>query len=591
MAVAEGVDAAAVAKRANEAGLRLVRFLWCGNDGTVRAKASSMHGLEGRIRAGIGLTVAMQAMNGLDHLQSVEAMGPVGEIRLVPDPDTFRVLPYAPHSGAMLVDQRTLDGDVAPVDQRGFLRRMSDRLAERGARLQVAFENEFALAIRADDGSFRPTDSSLCFSTIGMAAAQDYVDALVEALDAQAIPLEQYYAELGHGQQEISTVHRPAVQAADEQVLVRETIRGVAGQRGLVATLAPKPWPGGAGNGGHIHFSLWDVEDDRNRFHDPDAPDRFSAEGRAFLAGVLEHLPGLCGLTAPSFNSYHRIVPQYWAGAFTCWGHDNREAPLRLPSLFWGMEEASTNVELKAADEQLLVRETIRGVAAQRGLAATLAPKPWPGGAGNGGHIHFSLWDAEDDRNRFHDPEAPDRFSAEGRAFLAGVLEHLPGLCGLTAPSFNSYHRIVPQYWAGAFTCWGHDNREAPLRLPSLFWGMEEASTNVELKAADATANPYLAVGGVIAAGLDGLDRGLEPPDPVEDDPATIPEGERERLGIRRLPSTQEEALDRLEADDVLTDALGPVLARSYLTVRRSEWEAYSAEDEAFEQQGHFLKY
>ena len=320
MALAEEVDAGAVVKRADKAGLRLVRFLWCGNDGTVRAKASSLHGLEGRIRSGIGLTVAMQAMNGLDHLQPVPDMGPVGEIRLVPDPDTFRVLPYAPHTGAMLVDQRTLGGEVAPVDQRGFLRRMADRLAERGARLEVAFENEFALATRADDGSFVPVDESLCFSTIGMTASQDYVDALAEALDAQDIPLEQYYAELGHGQQEISTVHRPALQAADEQLLVRETIRGVAARHGLVASLAPKPWPENAGNGGHIHFSLWDAEGSRNRFHDASAPDGLSAEARSFIAGVLAHLPALCALTAPSFNSYHRIVPQSWAGAFACWG-------------------------------------------------------------------------------------------------------------------------------------------------------------------------------------------------------------------------------------------------------------------------------
>jgi glutamine synthetase len=456
MAVAAEVDAADIVSKVDKAGLRLVRFLWCGNDGTVRAKATTMHGLEGRVRAGIGLTVAMNAMNGLDQLQPVADMGPVGEIRLVPDPDTFRVLPYAPRTGAMLVDQLGLDGEVAPVDQRGFLRRMADQLARRGARLEVGFENEFALAMRSDDGAYTPVDSSLCFSTIGMTVSQDYVDALVAALDAQGIPVEQYYAELGHGQQEISTVHRAAV---------------------------------------------------------------------------------------------------------------------------------------RAADEQLLVRETIRGVAARRGLVATLAPKPWPEGAGNGCHIHFSLWDGDEERNRFYDPGAPDRFSAEGRAFLAGVLDHLPGLCGLTAPSFNSYHRIVPQYWAGAFTCWGHDNREAPLRLPSLFRGMEEASTNVELKAADATCNPYLAIGGLIAAGLDGLERGLEPPDPVEFDPATLSDDERDALGVGRLPDTQEGALDALEGDDVLTRALGPVLAGSYLAVRRSEWEAYSAEDDAFEQQGHFEKY
>jgi glutamine synthetase len=449
------VEAADVVRQADEAGLRLVRFLWCGNDGTVRAKSSALEGLESRMRSGIGLTVAMQAMNALDRLQPVEGMGPVGEIRLVPDPDTFRGLPYAPRTGAMLVDHVRLDGEPAPVCQRTFLKRMEARLRGRGAVLEVAFENEFSLATRVD-GELVPIDSGLCFSTISATAAQDYVDELVSALASQGIELEQYYAELGHGQHEISTAHAPA---------------------------------------------------------------------------------------------------------------------------------------LRAADEQLLVRETIRGVAARHGLVASLAPKPWPDNAGNGCHVHFSLWDADGSRNRFHDGSADDRLSGEARSFVAGVLEHLPALCGLTAPSFNSYHRIVPQYWAGAFVCWGHDNREAPVRVPSVFRGMEEASTNAELKAADASANPYLAVGGLIAAGLDGIERGLEPPEPVEVDPATIDQAEREARGIVRLPSTQAEALDALEADDVLTSALGPVLSGSYLAVRRSEWEAYLAGDDAFEQQGHFLKY
>ena len=449
------MEAADVLRQADEAGLRLVRFLWCGNDGTVRMKASGRQGLEGRLESGIGLTVAMQAMNGLDQLQPVDGMGPVGEVRLVPDPETFRVLPYAPHVGAMIVDHVRLDRTPAPECQRCFATRMEERLAERGVRLEVSFENEFSLATQVD-GQFVPIDSGLCFSTISATAAQDYLDDLVAALDAQAIELEQYYSELGHGQHEISTGHAPARRAADEQIFVRETIRGVAARHGLVASLAPKPWPENAGNGGHIHFSLWDVD---------------------------------------------------------------------------------------------------------------------------------ANW------NRFHDATAPDRLSAEARSFVAGVLAHLPGLCGLTAPSFNSYHRIVPQYWAGAFVCWGHDNREAPVRVPSVFWGMEEASTNAELKSADASSNPYLAVGGLIAAGLDGLERELQPPEPVEVDPATIDEEERERRGIVRLPQTQKEALDALEADTVLTSALGPALTESYLAVRRSEWEAYSAGDEAFEQQGHFLKY
>ncbi len=158
-------------------------------------------------------------------------------------------------------------------------------------------------------------------------------------------------------------------------------------------------------------------------------------------------------------------------------------------------------------------------------------------------------------------------------------------------PSFNSYRRISPQTWSGAYTCWGYDNREAPLRVPSVFRGMEEASTNVELKAADTTCNPYLALGGIIAAGLDGMERGLELPEAIDVDPATLSDRDREERGIVRLPRTQSEALDALESDGVLGGALGETLLRSYLAVRRSEWEAYSAEDDEFEHQGHFLKY
>jgi glutamine synthetase len=447
------VTAADVVKRADEADLRLVRFVWCGNDGTVRAKASARRGLKGRLKAGIGLTVAMQAMNALDQLQPVPDMGPVGEVRLVPDLETFRVLPYAPRTGAVLTSHMQLDGEPAPVCQRSFLQRMEARLADRGLVLRASFENEFSLATVVD-GAYVPIDSSLCFSTIGLTAAQDFADDLAAALEAQDIPLEQYYAELGHGQQEISTPHAPALQAADEQLYVRETVRGVATQRGLVASVAAKPWPENAGNGAHVHFSLW-----------------------------------------------------------------------------------------------------------------------------------------EGDRNGFYDGSRADGLSELARHFIAGVLAHLPGLCGLAAPSFNSYHRIVPHYWAGAFVAWGVDNREAPVRVASSFRGAEEASTNAELKACDASCNPYLALGGLIAAGLDGIERRLEPPEPVQVDPATIPEDERDRRGILRLPATQAEALDALAADELLTGALGPVLTESYLAVRRSEWAAYSAGDAAFEQQGHFEKY
>jgi glutamine synthetase len=152
------------------------------------------------------------------------------------------------------------------------------------------------------------------------------------------------------------------------------------------------------------------------------------------------------------------------------------------------------------------------------------------------------------------------------------VLAHLPALCALVAPSVNSYSRLRPYSWAGAFACYGPENREAAVRVITPRRG--PASGNVELKTCDGSANPYLALAGVIAAGLDGVRRGLAPGDPVEVDPGALSEMERRKRGIIPLPATLAEAADALERDSSIQEILGAPLTRSYLAVRRGEWEA-----------------
>jgi glutamine synthetase len=444
-----------IVQQAHDANVSLVRFLYCDNGGTIRGKATALDGLSGRVADGIGLTVAMMAMNSLDQLQAVEGMGPVGEIRLVPDRDSFTLLPYAPHSAALACDMITADHTPWGACTRSFLKRMRERAAAQGLHLQAAFEAEFSLAQRLSEGAYTPFDATLCFSSIAMTMAGRFVDDLVAALEAQELRVEQYYPELAHGQHELSIRHSEALRAADNHVRLRETIRGVAWNHGLYASLAPKPWPEAAGNGAHLHFSLWDA-----------------------------------------------------AG-----------------------------------------------------------------------------------RNVFHDPKTPDQFSESGRHFLAGVLTHLPALIALTCPSVNSYRRLQPQSWSSAFAVYGHDNREAALRIASPFWSNPGATVNLELKPADSSCNPYLALGGLLAAGLDGLNRRLEPGEPVEVDPATLSEEQRRERGITRLPMSLDAALEALEADTLLMDALGPMLARSYLKVRRSEADAYRDQGMDFEIAGHFYKY
>lgn len=448
-----------VLQLAQEAHLRLVRFMYCDNGGIIRGKATHVNGLARRMAEGIGQSLAMQAFAGVDALAPVEGMGPVGEFRLVPDPATFVVLPYVPDSGMMLCDMLGLDRKPWAACPRTFLKRMEAAARELVLAVQATVEHEFYLA-REVPGGYEPFDRSLCYSSIGFDSSAQIIDDTIRTLEQQGIQVEQFMPELGPGQQELSIRHADALRAADNVLIVRETVRGVARQHGVIASFAAKPFLDQAGSGAHIHFSVWGAagtpNENRNLLYD--------AQGRVGLSELAYH-------------------------------------------------------------------------------------------------------------------------------FIGGVMEHLPGLLALTCASPNSYRRLLPHFWSSAYTAYGFDNREGAIRVPSAFWGREAESTNLELKPADHSGNPYLALGGLIAAGLDGVRRGLDPGEPVDVDPGNLSEEERERRGIRRLPESLDAALDALEADAVLTEALGPMLAAAYVAVKRLEsgyFKERTAEEEA---RMHVYKY
>src|SRR5919112_2564008 len=222
---------------------------------------------------------------------------------------------------------------------------------------------------------------------------------------------------------------------------------------------------------------------------------------------------------------------------------------------------------LRAADKRVMVLEAIRGVAHGMDLQTTMAPKPYLEGAGNGHHLHVSLY--EGDSPVLFDPSGA--LSAAGAGFVAGLLEHLPAIMAFTAPSPNSYQRLTPGMWSSDFGAYGVDNREAAVTLASPVAGRESATANVELKPADVTANPYLALASVLAAGMDGVDRGLDPGEPTMVDPATLSDEERASRGIRQLPASLDEALDALEEDETLKEALGEPLVRTHAAVGRAQ--------------------
>ncbi|HLG61374.1 MAG TPA: glutamine synthetase family protein [Ktedonosporobacter sp.] len=448
-----------VLTQARSANLRLVRFVYCDNGGVIRCKATHVSKLPTRIHEGIGHCYALAAWTGADTLASVEGMGPVGEFRLVPDPDTFTILPYVPNTGSMMCDQIDLDGRPWGADPRSFLRRMIARLAEKKMRLQAAAEHEFYFA-REEAGQYVPADKSLCYSSRGMDDQAEVMDVVLAALESQGISIELFHSEGGPSQQELSTSHAPALRAADNICLVRETICGVARKFNLLATFAPKPFLNTFGSGQHLHFSLWGTADS--------------------------------------------------------------ERP---------------------------------------------------------------------DKNLLYDAHAQGYLSQPGRHFIGGVLRHIHGLVALTCGSVNSYSRLQPHYWSSAYNAWGFENREAAIRVPSTAWGRESESINLELKPSDHSGNPYLALGGIIAAGLDGIENQIDPGEPQQVDPGNLSDEQRERYGIRRLPTTLDEALDELERDPVLMEALGSMLATTYLAVKRNEIEVYKDKTPQEVVNEHFTRY
>jgi glutamine synthetase len=233
---------------------------------------------------------------------------------------------------------------------------------------------------------------------------------------------------------------------------------------------------------------------------------------------------------------------------------------------------------IAVADTNLVVRQTIRAAARSQGLAASFAPVVFAGLVGNGHHLHLSLWNRAG-KNLFHGGRGPEGMTREAEAFTAGVLACLPALTAVTCPSVASYQRLQPHRWSGPWACWGRENREAAMRFVTGMVGSRAEAANLEVKAMDAAANPYLALGAIVAAGIDGLERELSLPEPVLVDPASMSPASRRSTGVRQLPSSLGAALRELERSALLRSAMGDVLFDAFLATRRAERAEFEGKD------------
>jgi glutamine synthetase len=423
-------------------GVRAVALSQVDNAGVARVKTVPVTRLERAVHYGIGMSPVFEVFLVNDSITSSDEVGgPVGDLRLMPDPAALRVLAAQPGWAWAPVDKHTQEGEIYAGCQRDFAKRMVRRAADAGIELRMAFELEWFQA-GADSDVENPIHTGPAYGLPVLATIADYARDLIAALDEEGIGVDQFHPEYAMGQLEVSVAPTDPVGAADTTVLVRQTIRGVAAKYGMRASFSPVVIAGHVGNGGHVHFSLW--RDGTNLFAGGDGPYGMTEMGEAFAAGVLAELPALVAVGSPSVASYLRLIPSHWAGAFACWGRENREAALR---------------------------------------------------------------------------------------FVTGMI------------------------------------------------GTRETAANAEVKCFDQSANSYLAAGAIIAAGLAGVERNLRLPAEVTLDPGVLSEDELAAQGIQQLPRSVEEALSHLETSDVVREAMGPMLFGPFAAVRRAEAEAFADQE------------
>lgn len=432
-----------VLKRVKDEKINLIKFQWLGNDLIPRAMVSHAEFLREHMRDGIGIPKALQSFNVLDKVAYEGSWGSEApELKIMPDPETYSPLPYAPGSARMISELWGPDLKPHATDARYFLRRMIAKANDMGYSPMVACETEFYVLRQGEGGAVTPYINTKFATSHSYDLYNDYVQEVFSNLATMGVHLERLKKEYGHSQIEPTLRYTGALAAADSFVALKDVAKAIAAKRGLFASFMPKPYGGVPGSGCHIHLSLFDMKSKRNVFYDPN-------DGRGCKMSKL------------------------------------------------------------------------------------------------------------------------------GYGFIGGVLTHMNGICIFGAPISNSYKRLLPGSWAPAHVCYGYDHRGVALRIPSNSPHSDGSGQRVEWRVPDPSCNSYYAVGTLLAAGLEGIEKNIDPGDPVREDPARFSSQELERRGIPWLPRTVGEAIAEAKKDPFVKGTLGEMAFEEYTKVRESEWRDY----------------
>jgi glutamine synthetase len=342
-----GVRARELAARLSRAAVDAVALTFVDNSGIARVKTVPLGGLEQAAAWGVGMSPVFDWFLVDDSIAPTGS--PVGDLRLMPALDRLTTLAGQAGWAWAPVDRYTQDGQPYPVCQRLFARRMAERAVAAGLEVRMGLEIEWAVGTVGPDGGFEPAGEGPAYGMVRLVGLSDYVRAVHTALAAQGLSVLQVHPEYAAGQLEVSVAPADPVAAADVAVLARETIRAVSLRHGLRASFAPVVVAGTVGNGGHVHIGL--RRNGNNLLAGGDGRYGMTVEGESFLAGLLAELPALVAVGAPTVASHLRLIPSHWAGAYACWGRENREAALRLVTGSVGERDRVANIEVKCIDQ------------------------------------------------------------------------------------------------------------------------------------------------------------------------------------------------------------------------------------------------
>ncbi len=431
------MDANDLLKRVKEDGIKFISLQFSDVTGAVKSVDMPIKGLESALEDGVWFDGS--SVEGFARIQE-------SDMRLVLDPDTYAMLPWAAEErkrGRVFCDIYTPDGDPFEGDPRGILKRLRAKIAERGWTLNIGPEPEFFLFKRAEnkDGSVHPVphDVGGYFDFSPSDEAVRVRTELMDALNSMGLEIEVGHHEVALGQHEID-------------------------------------------------FRFTDV--------------------------------------------------------------------------------------LRAADNVMTLKYTVKAIAAKHGLVASFMPKPIYGINGSGMHCHQSLFDAEGN-NLFFDEKDEFKLSKIAYGYIAGQLEHARALAAIVSPTVNSYKRLVPGYEAPVYIGWAQINRSALIRIPRYNEGRPK-SVRAELRFPDPSSNAYLAFSAMLAAGLDGIEKEMTPPDPLNEiNLYELTKAERTEMGVGELPGSLAEALTELDKDKVLKSALGANIYEAFTRAKWEEWDDY----------------